>query len=121
MLILPHAILRNAENPALRKRRKGLNLYQIRKYELVMAITPMSNEQEINSIVEKVESYINDNGGDLTEKDNWGIKRLSYPIQKSNEGNYVRAAFSLQASAVKELERMLNLTEEVLLHMVSKV
>ena len=35
-----------------------------------MAITPMSNEEEINSIVGKLESYINDNGGDLTEKDN---------------------------------------------------
>ncbi|KAA1294368.1 MAG: 30S ribosomal protein S6 [SAR202 cluster bacterium] len=94
---------------------------QIRKYELVMAITPMSNEDEINSVLEKIESYVNKNGGDLTERDNWGIKRLSYPIQKSNEGNYVRTLFSLQASAVKELEVMLNLTEEVLLHMVSKV
>ena len=83
--------------------------------------TGLKREDEINSIVGKLESYINDNGGDLTEKDNWGIKRLSYPIQKSNEGNYVRALFSLQASAVKELERMLNLTEEVLLHMVSRV
>ena len=51
----------SAENPEWTK---GWNLDQIRKYELVMAITPMSNEDEINSVLEKIESYVNKNGGD---------------------------------------------------------
>ena len=92
-----------------------------REYELVLAITPVANESEAAAIVESVSGYIADQGGELSEQQTWGIRRLSFPINKFQEGNYVRALVSLEASSVAGLERTLKANEEILVHMVSRV
>ena len=92
-----------------------------RGYELVLAITPVANESEATAIVESVSGYIADQGGELSEQQTWGIRRLSFPINNFQEGNYVRALVSLEASSVAGLERTLKANEEILVHMVSRV
>ena len=92
-----------------------------RKYELVMALTPVVNETEAETIVENITGFISNQGGEVTESETWGIRRLSYPIKNFQEGNYVRALLSIDASSVAELERSLLANEEVLVHMVARV
>jgi len=92
-----------------------------REYELVLAITPVANESEAAAIVESVSGYIADQGGELSEQQTWGIRRLAFPINNFQEGNYVRALVSLEASSVAGLERTLKANEEILVHMVSRV
>jgi len=92
-----------------------------RKYELVMALTPVVNETEAETIVENITGFISNQGGEVTESETWGIRRLSYPIKNFQEGNYVRALLSIDASSVAELERSLKANEEVLVHMVARV
>ena len=57
----------------------------------------------------------------MSEQETWGIRRLAFPINNYQEGNYVRALLSLDANLVAGLERNLNANEEVLVHMVSLV
>ena len=93
---------------------------RMREYELVLAITPVANESEAAAIVESVSGYIAGHGGEMSEQQIWGIRRLSFPINNFQEGNYVRALVSLEASSVAELERTLKANEEILVHMVSR-
>ena len=51
-----------------------------RQYELVFALTPVANESEASTIVEGVSEYVSNQGGEVTEQEVWGIRRLSYPI-----------------------------------------
>ena len=92
-----------------------------RNYELVMALTPVVNEAEAETIVENVTEYVSNQGGEVTESETWGIRRLSYPIKNFQEGNYVRALLMIDASSVAELDRTLQANEEILLHMVSRI
>ncbi|HIC49144.1 MAG TPA: 30S ribosomal protein S6 [Dehalococcoidia bacterium] len=92
-----------------------------RNYELVMALTPVVNEAEAETIVENVTEFVSNQGGEVTESETWGIRRLSYPIKNFQEGNYVRTLLSIDASSVDELDRTLQANEEILLHMVSRI
>ncbi len=93
----------------------------IRKYELVMALSPMANETEADVILSNLEEFIASNGGEVSEKENWGLKRFSYPVKNYREGNYVRTLISMGSSSVSQLESNLNANEDVLIHMVTKV
>ena len=107
----------------MKSRRKELFFLAERKrnYELVVALTPVVNEAEAETIVENITGFISDQGGEVTESETWGIRRLSFPIKNFQEGNYVRALLTLDASSVVELERSLQANEEVLVHMVARI
>ena len=92
-----------------------------RQYELVFALTPVPNESEAAVIVEGVSDYVSNQGGEVTEQEVWGIRRLSYPIRNFQEGNYVRALVSLNSSSVASLEHSLQANEDILTHMVSRI
>jgi small subunit ribosomal protein S6 len=92
-----------------------------RQYELVFALTPVANESEAAVIVEGVSDYVSNQGGEVTEQEVWGIRRLSYPIRNFQEGNYVRALVSLNSSSVASLEHSLQANEDILTHMVSRI
>ena len=92
-----------------------------RQYELVFALTPVATESEASAIVEGVSEYVSNQGGEVTEQEVWGIRRLSYPIRNYQEGNYVRAVVSLNSSSVASLEHSLQANEEILTHMVSRI
>ena len=92
-----------------------------RQYELVFARTPVANESEAAVIVEGVSDYVSNQGGEVTEQEVWGIRRLSYPIRNFQEGNYVRALVSLNSSSVASLEHSLQANEDILTHMVSRI
>ena len=94
---------------------------RIRKYEIVMALSPMANETESDAIISNLEDFIASNWGEVSEKENWGLKRLSYPVKNYREGNYVRTLISMSSSSVSQLENNLNANEDVLIHMVTKV
>ena len=94
---------------------------RIRKYELVMALSPMASDTEADTILSNLEAFIASVGGEVAEKENWGVKRLSFPVNNYREGNYVRTLISMESSSVSQLESNLNANEDVLLHMVTKV
>jgi small subunit ribosomal protein S6 len=89
-------------------------------YELVFIISPEVPDEELSKAVDKVTALITSKGGSITEVNQWGRKRLAYPIKKYLEGNYVFARFTLPPGAVKEIESTLRVSNEVIRHLVVK-
>ena len=90
-------------------------------YELVYVVRPTVDEQSLAAVKEKVEKFITGANGAITHRDDWGKRRLAYPIQKFSEGFYAVLQFNFPPTAVRDLERSLQLTEEVLRYLVTRV
>jgi small subunit ribosomal protein S6 len=89
----------------------------MRPYELVVLLHP-DLEIDIDSPVAKIEEMIKTGNGKITKKDNWGKKRLAYPINKLQFAVYVYFEFDLDPSGVRDIERQLLITEEVIRHLL---
>lgn len=90
-------------------------------YELMYVVRPTTDEQALAALNDKVEKFIANAGGEITRRDDWGKRRLAFPITKFTEGFYRVLQFNLTATAVRDLERNLKLTEEILRHIVTRV
>lgn len=91
----------------------------MKAYEVMYIVKPVEEEQ-FEAIVTKFENLIANNGGNVEKTDRWGKKRLAYEIQDFIEGLYVLVTFSAEPAAVKELDRVMKITDEVLRHMIVK-
>ena len=94
---------------------------QTRDYELMIIISPEANETEIDAASARIAGFIADRGGLVYDQDNWGLRRLAYPIQKFHEGNYVLTRFALEPGDVIELDNSLKASDDVMRHLTMKV
>ena len=94
---------------------------QLRDYELVIIISPDVPEEEVPNTIDKVGQLISGRGGEVAEVNRWGQRKLAYPIRRYTEGNYVVTQFKLDPTQVSDLEASLELTEEVIRHLVVRV
>lgn len=90
-------------------------------YELMYVVRPTVDEQALAAVNEKVERFITTGGGSILKRDDWGKRRLASPIVKITEGFYSVLQFDLPAPAVRELDRSLKLTEEVMRFLITRV
>lgn len=88
-------------------------------YETVFVVDLQKGEEEVKSIVEKFTKLISDNG-EIGEVEEWGKRRLAYPINDLNEGYYVLVKFSAPANFIAELERIFGITEGIMRSIVVK-
>ncbi len=93
----------------------------MRDYELVLVISPKVADEGIPAIVERVSQFITGRGGSVTEVNNWGRRKLAYPIKHFTEGNYVLTRIKLEAKATADLEAGLQISEDILRHLLVKV
>lgn len=93
----------------------------MRDYELVFIVQPEVDEEGLAAVVDRVNQLIGGNGGQVTQVDSWGKRRLAYPIRKCREGYYVVMQVQLEPEATKELERNLGLTEGIIRHLLVRV
>jgi len=90
---------------------------QKRLYETTFIINAALDDSDIEAVINKVISYIENNGGEITETNKWGRRRLAYPINKKYNGYYVHLVFETKPSAVPILERFLVLEDTILRHL----
>lgn len=90
----------------------------MKKYFEIMYIVKPIEENAFKAVVAKFDKLITANGGKVEKTDCWGKRRLAYEIQNLNEGLYVLVTFQADAAAVKELDRVMRITDEVLRHMI---
>lgn len=83
-------------------------------YETVCIVKPDVGDDVIKGIIQKASSAIESGGGKLNRLDEWGRRRLAYPIQKKNDGYYFVMDYGCPPAASKEVERLLKLNEDVL-------
>ncbi|MCJ7535191.1 MAG: 30S ribosomal protein S6 [Anaerolineales bacterium] len=86
----------------------------MRSYELMFIVHPELEESAFNDLVEKVNSWITDSGGQVEKTDQWGKRRLAYPIQKQTDGQYVLIKTQLEPTFCSELEHNLGLQEPIM-------
>lgn len=90
------------------------------KYELVVLFKPLLFEDLKNGAISKINSFISKAKGNMTETDNIGKKLLAYPIKDFKEGYYVEYSVEIDSAKAKELERELNLEQDVLRFLLTR-
>jgi small subunit ribosomal protein S6 len=83
-------------------------------YELVFILNATLTEDDSTRALGKVNDLITKLGGTVTETNQWGKRKLAYPIKKQAEGNYVLEKVQIKQTALKELDNNLKLIEDVL-------
>jgi len=93
----------------------------VRDYELVLVVSPQADSDGATAVLQRVKRFVAEHGGAVTEEEQWGLRRLAYPIKKFREGNYFLTRFRLEPNDAKELEEAIKLSEQVIRHLLLKV
>ena len=86
----------------------------VRQYETVFIMTPVLSEEQMKEAVKKVRDFLTGKGAEIIFENNWGMRRLAYPIQKKSTGFYYLIEFKAEGSAIAELEVMFKRDERCL-------
>jgi small subunit ribosomal protein S6 len=86
----------------------------MRIYEELFILRPDLPEEETDQIIERLTTLIAGQGGNVDKADKWGIRKLAYRVQKRTEGFYVLLQFTAKPETVKELERQLRVSDQVM-------
>lgn len=89
------------------------------QYEVAVLYDP-GLEIDLEKASSRVEKIIADNGGKITNTDNWGKRKLAYPIKKQETAIYVFYTVEMPGESVKKIESTLNITDEVIRFLVTK-
>ena len=76
----------------------------LKQYETVFIATPVLSEAQMKETAEKFKTILTENGGEIVHEENWGLKKLAYPIQKKSTGFYYLIEFKGEGSIVEKLE-----------------
>ncbi len=93
----------------------------MREYELVLVVSPDGGEEGFPAVVDRVHGLIKERGGEVKNVDRWGRRRLAYPIDRITEGYYSITQFTLDPQDVREIERSIELADDVLRHLVVRM
>lgn len=88
-----------------------------RIYETTIIVNAALEDADIESVVSKITSYIENHGAEIFEINKWGRRRLAYPINKKFNGYYVHIVFNAEPKAIPIFERFLVLEDTVLRHL----
>ena len=91
----------------------------MRRYELMLLLRPDLEDDKLQAAVEKVTRAIVNAGGSLSKVSPWGKRRLAYDIARHREASYFLIHFDIEPSQVREIERGLLISEEILRHLVT--
>jgi len=89
------------------------------QYEIAVLFHP-DLEIDLDKATSKVEKIFTDNGGTVTNVDNWGKRKLAYSIKKNESAVYVIYTLDLPAEAVRKIESTLNITDEVIRFLITR-
>lgn len=91
----------------------------MQQYEIAVLYHP-DLEIDLEKATSRVEKIFTDNGGKVTNVDNWGKRKLAYPIKKNEHAIYVFYTVDLPAEAVRKIESTLNITDEVVRFLITR-
>ena len=74
------------------------------RYETVFILTPVLSEDQAKETVKKFTGYLKNNGAKILHEENWGLKKLAYPIQKKSTGFYYLVEFEAEATIIRPFE-----------------
>lgn len=93
----------------------------VNKYETIYVIRPNLEEEAVKAVVEKFNNLIVQEGGQIDNVDEWGKRRLAYPIDDLKEGFYILMNFSAPSTVPQELERVFKITDDILRYLTIRI
>lgn len=89
----------------------------MREYE-IMFIVKLMEEEQTDAVIARFRRLIEDNGGTIDKEDRWGKRRLAYEIKDALEGYYCLFDITAEPACVKEVDRVMKITDNILKHMI---
>jgi small subunit ribosomal protein S6 len=96
------------------------DLQAVRRYELMLVLRPDAPDERAAAVIDRTTRSVVASGGQIVKVAPWGRRRLAYPIERYREGSYHIVVFEAPAEAIVELERSLQITEDVLRYLVTR-
>ncbi|WP_051321299.1 30S ribosomal protein S6 [Chrysiogenes arsenatis] len=93
----------------------------MRKYEVMFIAQPELGEDELKAYIARIDDIIARFEGKIDKFENWGKKKLAYPIQKKSYGHYLMYHVDGQSAMIDEIERIFKISDEVMRHIVVKL
>ena len=92
----------------------------MRRYELMLILRPDVADDKAQAVIDRTTRQLVTSGGQIIKVAPWGRRRLAYQIDRYREGSYHIVQFEAPPEALAEMERTLQITEEVLRHLVTR-
>ena len=86
----------------------------LKQYETVFIATPVLSDAQMKEAVAKYISFIQENGGEVVYDQDWGLKKLAYPIQKKTTGFYHLIEFKAEPAFIEKLETQYRRDERII-------
>ena len=86
----------------------------MKQYETVFIMTPVLSDEQMKETVQKFSKFLKDKKADIVFEDNWGLKKLAYPIQKKSTGFYHLIEFKAEGDLIRDLEVAFKRDEKVI-------
>ena len=93
----------------------------VRQYELVYILPPETTEQQATELHDQVASVVSRMNGQIEKTENWGRRKLAYEIGRHKEGTYVLEVINGTGDLMKELDRRLRVSDQIIRHMIVRV
>ncbi len=90
-------------------------------YETVFILNPVLSEDQVKETVKKYEDYLSSKGAKMINKENWGLKKLAYPVQSKKSGFYHLMEFQVGGEVIDPLELMFRRDERMMRYLTVKL
>jgi len=90
----------------------------LHEYELVTILSPEIKDEDVAGTIDRINQFIATRGGEVQNTDQWGRRKLAYPIARQFEGTYVVTLLRLPPTQAVELEANLSISEDILRHLL---
>ena len=91
------------------------------QYETVFILTPVLSDVQMKEAVEKFKGILASEGAEIINEENWGLKKLAYPIEKKSTGFYQLIEFNAEPTVIQKLEVNYRRDERVLRYLTVKL
>ena len=91
------------------------------QYETVFILTPVLSDEQMKEAVKKYEDYLTGAGAEIVHEENWGMRKLAYPIQKKSTGFYQLIEYKSEGNVIADVETELKRDERILRFLTVKL
>ena len=105
----------------IQKNKIFTKIKRMNNYETVFIVTPVLSGVQLKEVVDKFRGTITENGGQIVSEEDWGLRKLAYPIQKKTTGFYYLLQFTGEGSIVNQLETQYRRDERVIRFLTFKM
>jgi small subunit ribosomal protein S6 len=93
----------------------------LNQYETVFIVTPVLSETQMKEAVSKFKNYLTEHGAEIVLAENWGLRKLAYPIQKKTTGFYNLIEFKAEPTLIEKLETEYRRDERIIRFLTFKM